>query len=342
MLYVSFHDNEQGKRNVAAYGDTGGLIIATVLTGPLPPAEAELRGLTFAPSGPESMWVLNGASKNSEIVSFARLGVPWPYKFSGQVMAYDPDPAARSPLWHPFDLSFAEQDGTLYCYVSNQDTNVVARLELDTETMSWQLAPVAPALPPSDLEYLRGTFVASSCGELPNVVKTPPVPESKGGLGVVIEGTGKNRKVTHSVRGVLWVNGALYVADEAGGEIKVYGADGSFYEPGTKLEAPVHLLVHEHEAGVQTLYVSAKKGVYWSPLRADAPGELELKLCIPMSDASGTAFGEDGSFYVANRKLNQISRYEHFSPSSSQAPLASSTFEVLPEPEFIMYGLDGP
>lgn len=342
MLYVSFHDNEQGKHNVAAYGDAGELIIATVLIGPLPPEEAELRGLSFVPSGPESMWVLNGASKNSEIVSFARLGVPWPYKFSGQVIAYDPDPSSLSPLWHPFDLSFAEQGGKLYCYVSNQDTNVVARLELDPETMSWQLAPIAPALPPSNLAYLRGTFVASSCGELPNVVKTPPVAESKGGLGVVIEGSGKDRKVTHSVRGVLWVNGALYVADEAGCEIKVYRADGSFYEPGTKIEMPVHLLVHEHEPGVQALYVSAKEGVYWSPLHANAPAELELKQCIPMSDASGIAFGADGSFYVANRKLNQISRFESFSPGSSQAPLASSTFEVLPEPEFIMYGPDGP
>lgn len=342
MLYVSFHDDEQGQRNVAAYGDAGGLIIANVLIGPLPAEEAELRGLSFLPSGPEAMWVLNGASKHSEIVSFARLGVPWPYKYSGQIMVYDSDPGALSPLWHPFDLSFAEQSGKLYCYVSNQDTNVVARLELDPQTMSWQLAPIAPALPPSDLEYLHGTFVASSCGELPNVVKTPPVPEGKGGLGVLIEGSGKDRKVTHSVRGVLWVNGALYVADEAGCKIKVYGADGTFYEPGTKIEMPVHLLAHEHEPGVETLYVSAKEGVYFSPLRANAPGELELKQCIPMSDASGIAFGADGSFYVANRKLNQISRYESFSPSSQAAQQASSTFEVLPEPEFIVYGEDGP
>jgi hypothetical protein len=66
MLYVSLHDGEQGKRNVAAYGDAGGLIVATVLIGPLPPEEAELRGLSFVPSGPESMWVLNGASKTAK------------------------------------------------------------------------------------------------------------------------------------------------------------------------------------------------------------------------------------------------------------------------------------
>ena len=331
MLFVSFHDDGGGERNIAAYEDDGTPIVDKVLIGPVPAVDAELRGLCFVL--PDILWALNGASKNSEIMGFARLA-PTVYKFFGQVTSY----AAVDSLWHPFDITFSNQNEKLYCYVSNQDTNVVARLEVGARV---QPAPTAPALPKGG-KFLEGTFVASSTEKLPGVKKeTTPILPGAGGLEVELDKGGK--KVLHSVRGVVWANGALYVADEPGNAIKVYNAEGGFLKPATQLHTPVHLLAHEDErTGAETLYVTGKRGVFWAPLRKGSPEKLEFPTTpgIEWPGASGMAFGSDGSFYVANRESRQVRRFENFSPNPSDTPIPSVTFEVFPEPEFILYVAD--
>jgi hypothetical protein len=336
MLIVTFHggtdgmddadgtdddrkeDPTHGHRKIAAYSDGGEPIHTNVLANIHASIGAvELRGLTFAPDG--ALLVLNASKERSEILAYT--GSTLPYAPAGVLASY---PHVNS-LWHPFDLTFSS-DG-LRCYVSNQDTNVVARFEVG-EHGSLTPAPYAPALPVGGT-FLDGTFVASSDGHLPGVLKkTTPVHQDHGGLDVRV----KDGKVAHSVRGVLWTNDALYVADEPGNAIKVYDARGDFLGQVT-IDTPVHLLAHE---GI--LYVTAAGGVFWTQLDATSPSHLILPLQagIGMEHASGIAFGSGRSFYVADRINSKISWYEDFSPD---APPGAPTkiFDVDNNPEFILH-----
>jgi hypothetical protein len=194
VLLVSFHGGPGDQNNVAAYTDQGSTTSAGILT-PSPPSDAELRGLAVAPDG--NLWVANGSKHGSTITAYSWTGST--YVFVATVLEY---PAAEA-LWHPFDVTFRADDAC--CYVSNQDTNVVARFVYPGAAP----APVAPALPQTGT-FLAGTFAASACGELPGVRQTTAVKVNDGGLAVTCELEAQCCcKVTHSVRGVLCANGAL-------------------------------------------------------------------------------------------------------------------------------------
>jgi hypothetical protein len=320
MLIVSFHGGAGGQCNLIAYQDDGTPLPGAVLANlDAMVADAELRGLSFAPNG--ELWVLNASRARSEILSFSGPGPP--HVPTGRLATY-PDVEA---LWHPFDFTFSIEDGTLYCYVANQDTNVVARLIPAADGRQLIPAPVAPALPP-DHKFLQGTFVASANGNLPGVPHTHPIAASDGGLCVEIE----KGKICHSVRGVLWANPSLYVADEPGDAVKVYDATGRFQGQSTTIRTPVHLLATSGH-----LYAAAREGVFWTPLDPRAPARLAFPATasIEMAHASGIALGSDQSLYVANRKQNKICVYADFSPDAP--PVLSRTFDVEPEPEFILY-----
>src|SRR5262249_6216563 len=68
-------------------------------------------------------------------------------------------------IYHPF--SFVFDSAMSYCYISNQDTNVVVRVNAPGGSggSSGTAAPVNSALPGSN--FLAGTFVASQQGFLP-------------------------------------------------------------------------------------------------------------------------------------------------------------------------------
>ncbi len=320
MLIVTFHDGGDGSSAIAAYTDSGQAIPGEVLAKPKSPAStgaAELRGLAFAPNG--DLLVLNGAKSASEILAYRPTKLPYPYF---DRLAWYPNVES---LWHPFDLTFSYEAGKLFWYVSNQDTNVVARLEVGADG-KLKPAPIAPALPPGS--FLEGTFVASSNGDLPHVKQTTAVKTKLGGLEVEIE----DGKIAHSVRGTLWTNGALYVADEPAEAVKVYGARGEYLGHATLPAAPTHLL-----AGKGVLLVSAADGIYWANLDPNEPGRLafQSKPGLPVSNASGLAFGAGGSgLYVGERKAKKIRRYGGFFPDSLDS---STTFPVAGQPEFILY-----
>jgi hypothetical protein len=328
MLIVTFHGGTTGdptegpapaQRKIAAYTDS----IEPIHTDVLAKIHAsivatELRGLTFAPNG--DLLVLNASKERSEILAYN--GSQLPYAPAGRLASY---PRVNS-LWHPFDLTFSSDAGQRYCYVSNQDTNVVARFEVGADG-SFTPAPYPPALPAGGT-FLEGTFVASSVGKLPGVqIHTTPIPEREGGLAVEVDGG----KVTHSVRGVLWTNDALYVADEPGEAIKVYDAQGDFLGQ-AQIDTPVHLVAHEG-----LLFVSARKGVFWTQLDARSPAELVFPLepGIAMSQPSGIAFGSGRNLYIADRSNSKIHWYKDFSPTG---PLAKpAILDVDESPEFTLY-----
>jgi hypothetical protein len=320
MLIVSFHGGSQGQRNLVAYEDDGTPIPGAVLANlDAMIGDAELRGLSFAPNG--ELWVLNASRQMSEILSFSPPGPP--YAPAGRLAAY-PDVEA---LWHPFDLTFSAQDGTHYCYVANQDTNVVARLMPAADGRRLVPAPIAPALPPHQ-KFLASTFVASANGKLPGVPHTYPIAASDGGLCVEIE----KDKITHSVRGVVWACESLYVADEPGNAVKVYDATGRFQGRSATIYTPVHLLV----AGGR-LYATAREGVFWTSLDPHSPAKLAFPATanIELEHASGIALGSNRTFYLADRKKSKIYMYANFSPDAP--PGVPTTFDVEPEPEFVLY-----
>jgi hypothetical protein len=132
------------------------------------------------------------------------------------------------------------------------------------------------------------------------------------------------------VRGLAWVNGVLYVADEPGNAIKAYDADGGFLAPAAPLQTPVHLLCRE-----QALFVTARAGVFASPLSQSEPQKLAPELLIEGKDLSGMAFSPAGMFYVAHRKESKVSIFEDVAPHAE--PKHVKTFAVLKEPEFVLY-----
>src|SRR6202030_4031163 len=129
-----------------------------------------------------------------------------------------------------FDFTF---DGAGYCYISSQDTNVVTRLAVTADGRIGTPAPLAAALPAQG-KFLPGTFVASSVGNVSSSTTPVSVPA---GLEYSDEGEKK-----HSVRGVVWVNNALYVVDQPACRIKVYDKNGSFLGQSNGVESPVNLL----------------------------------------------------------------------------------------------------
>jgi hypothetical protein len=342
MLFVTFHDDEKDSYNVAAYTDAVVLSKAKVLDDPNL-GKAELRGLSFAPDG--ALWVLNGSAGTSQILRYTGSGTS--YKRAGVIASY---PALNS-LWHPFDLAFTAQGTPRLCYVSSQDTDVVAYFALAADFKSAKPLPLPPALP-SGGRFLTGTFAAASPRKLPGVQATTPVRQLDGGLNVTVEllehkdKTGAwelQEKVTHSVRGVLWNGQTLYVADEPGNAIKLYNASGHLLGQTEPIEAPVHLCVRKETykgKPVETLYASGKLGVFCAtlPLPEKAVSkrifEFSGKPLIAQKDASGIAFGPT-TLYVGERKSGQIFAYESFSREAHEHKYKA--LSVLGSPEFILY-----
>jgi hypothetical protein len=202
-------------------------------------------------------------------------------------------------LYHPFALAFDEEQ---YCYISNQDTNVITRLEFDDEkARTASAAPVPPGL--SDQKTLfEGTFVGCSSAQLPGLMPTTPVPPPQG-LDVFIDS--KLGKVHFSVRGIAVADGLLYVCDEPAGLIKVYDTDGRLKHSSNQVLRPVHLLTHESQlfmsGGDEVMVAQLGK----SPMCFTAAEGVEGK------NVSGMSFARHGGlFFVANRNADCVCRYD--------------------------------
>lgn len=245
---------------------------------------SELRGLGLVADG--LLWVLSGGKKASEILAFTGGGDS--YTYAATVATYSPD----SALLHPFDFTF---DDAGNAYVSNQDTNVVARLDVASTRRSATPAADASALPAGS--YLPGTFVASAVG-IPVGVTTVDPPTA-------LEVTIVEGKASNSVRGVAWADGLLYVADEVAGVVKTYDSDGAFQGQSNVVGSPVHLLVTG-----DALLVTNGTDVLADGL-TEAP-ELKKLKAIDVPTPSGLALDAGGNLYVASRKGKAIYTYANF------------------------------
>lgn len=313
MLFVTLHggkpERNPHKNNIHAYDKDGNRITSSVLGDSEGVILDELRGVYLAG---KYLYVANANKTQNSVLCYEGSGTQ--YRF---VSRFASSQTCNSIL-HPFDFSF---DGLGYCYLSSQDTNVVTRLIVSQDGRVGTPAPVAAGLPQSG-KFLAGTFVASSNGKLSNPATTP-VSTPTGLAYSAVEAK------KHSVRGVVWANGRLYVADQPARTVKVYDITGKYLGQSNELDegSPVHLIVHRG-----SLYASGGDHVFTARLPS-SPGKLELRAIdgVKVKNCCGMAFGNSGNFYVASRTENTILKFDvDFKPIKFRCDLPDN-------PEFLVH-----
>jgi hypothetical protein len=309
MLFVTLHGGKPGTdprtNNVHAYDKNGAKLTSSVLDDTEGVILSELRGIYLVG---EYLYVVNANKQQNSLLCYRGSGVK--YAFVSQVVSRESCPG----IMPPFDLAL---DGVGNCYLSSQDTNVVTRLTLTGGGKRANPAPLAPALPAQG-KFSPGTFVASSVSLKPATTPVPP----PAGLEYSEEGEKK-----HSVRGVVWANGALYVADQPARCIKVYDGNGKFLGQSSDVETPVHLL-----AWKGSLYVSGANRVLAAKL-PNPPGNFALSPIkdVKVKNSCGMAFSDSGHLYVASRTENVILKFDSdFKPMKFRCELPDN-------PEFLLH-----
>jgi hypothetical protein len=324
MWYISFQgESKSGINNILVYHDSGKEHSQANLlpTGGNNPELNELRG--FAIVG-NLLYVVNAHKSASQILIYE--------ESKGGAYSFDKIFASMksiNSIYHPYDLTFDTQGN---CYASSQDTNVVTGIQPDGSAIN--VASYLQQTYPPPAQFLAGTFVASSVPLVPSSSTTSPpaVPTPQGLDASMANGSGSS---SHSVRGVLFYDGYLYVADEPANAVKVYDiATGELYGQiaGDTLSAPVQLLLNG-----AMLYIGStgNDSVVTCDLSKGAPSGTVSPAAFIKGDAksvSGMAFDADGYFYAADRKAQKIVKF------NSDGTLVGNFITKLPDdPEFILY-----
>ena len=212
MLLVTFHGGPPpGINNVYAYDTANGeCLTQTALTVKDGVELSELRALLLTG---EFLYVANGGKTTSNVLCYTAPTNGSSFTFASTVIADTLSKKGHfeTAIAHPFGLAFDNET----CYVSNQDTNVVASVTLTNSGQTGSLgsgcqSSYLTSLFPSPDVFLDGTYVASQVGTLHHVeVQAQDVPQQNGGLGVFL----LDGKVKNSVRDVAVSNGNLIFCD---------------------------------------------------------------------------------------------------------------------------------
>jgi hypothetical protein len=314
MLLVTLHggkpEKDPHKNNVHAYDKEGNKITSSLLDTRDDLILNELRGLYVTD---KYLYVVNANMNQNSVLCYEGSGTHYRY-----VSTFASCQTCKGIL-HPFDLAFDALD---YCYLSSQDTNVVTRLIVSKDGKTGRPAPLPPTLSASGA-FLPGTFVGSSKGDLPPQATTAVKPPA--GLCYYAPKFSTDKK--HSVRGVAWASGHLYVVDQPAGTVKIYDITGKFVGQSNAVETPVHVIVNK---GV--LYVSGANQV----LSARLPSPPQDFVLTPIKglkvkNSSGMAFSNSGNFYVASRTENTVLKFDKdFHPVKFHCDLPDN-------PEFLLH-----
>jgi hypothetical protein len=326
VWWISYRgEGKAGVENIGVFEDDGTPRKEhPLLLDPSPDAHPLHIARGFALVG-DDLYIANAWRKDSHVARYRRHGDTFHY---ADIVVATKDVSA---MVHPFDVELGD-DGRLY--MSCQDTNTVVAVLPKTR----KPAPVALHLRKTfpGGNFLPGTLVASSQGRLPECGEhAPPNVPAPQGLKVVLDEHGKPR---HSVRGIIVHRKHLYVADEAGDNVKIFEvATGRFVARigGKKMAKPVHLILHD-----ATLYIGAagSGSILAFDIREKAPqGDLKARVIIDckLKAPSGFAIGPDGDFYVAERLKMRVRR---FSPKGKKR---GTFIDRLPDmPEFLVHIAD--
>ena len=326
MWWISYRgEGKAGVENIGIFEDDGTPRKKHPLLLDASPGAHELhiaRG--FALVG-DDLYIANAWRKNSHVARYHRHGDT--FRFA-EVVATTKNVAA---MVHPFDVELGD-DGQIY--MSCQDTNTVIALMPKTRAPAPVAAHLRKKFPRGN--FLPGTVVASSHGRLPEVGKRAPLDvPSPQGLKVVLDVHGKPR---HSVRGIVVHREHLYVADEAGDEVKIFEVKSGRNVgriKGSRLTKPVHLILHG-----DTLYIGAAGS--GSILAFDIPdkaprGKFKARTIIDgkLKAPSGFAIGPDGDIYVGERFHQRVQRF------SVKGKKKKTFIDGLPDiPEFLVHVAD--
>ena len=305
MLLVTFHGGKGGVNNVYGYSTKRDVKLPQTkpqtkqaLSVPANIELDELRGISVYQS---NLYVINGGDKTSNVLVFQ--GPPQ----TGPLFEYlDTVIGKGQSIMHPFGIAF--QSPTI-CYVSDQDSNVVARITLTTGAggtvtgslgSGCQSAYLTSLYPPAS-NFLDGTMVASQNGNLVGVpVIAPNVPQNQGGLNVLPAAV-NNQPVapSNSVRDVAVANAILFVCDEVDSQVNMYSLSGGTYlGSGSLPDGPTHIAL-----GGGGLWVSAGASLSWSALPASTQGASltfqQIAIGVPgKNKIGGISFEDSGNVYV--------------------------------------------
>jgi hypothetical protein len=293
--------------NIHVYDKDGKLVTQSILDDTPGIVLDELRAIHLRG---KLLYVVNANQSQNNVLCYKAKGKKYSY------VSTFVSGASCPAVLHPFDLTF---DDLGFCYLSSQDTNVVTRLKVSKNGRTGTPAAIAPALPANG-KFMPGTFVASSVGTLSTPGTTPvAIP-----AGLAYSGAGAKK---HSVRGVLWVRGALYVVDQPAGRVKVYDPDGKLVGQSNQVKQPVHL--HHHQG---RLYVTGGNQVLTAKIPKKA-GDFTLEPLpgLEMKNAGSLMITGSGQMYLASRTGNVIGKFD-----KKLAPLAFGS--TLPDnPEFLLH-----
>ena len=241
MLLVTFHGGSGSSsiNNVHVYDTSDGKhLTKDALGAPTQGKLSELRAMVLANG---LLYVANGAKSQSTVLAY-NTGT----SFTCAATLIGPSLSNKghfeSAIAHPFGIVF---NGTS-CFISNQDTNVVAQVTVSNNGLTGSLVQG-----PSDYlkglfatgTFLDGTCVASQVGILNDVdVITTVVDHVHGGLGASLD----KGSVKNSVRDVAIANGILLVCDEPENVVNLYSlTDGSYLGSSNALaDGPTHLAIN--------------------------------------------------------------------------------------------------
>lgn len=347
MLLVTFHGGKSGINNIYGFSTKDGTLeTKTALSAPHHVKLDELRAMAVYNG---NLYVVNGSKHTSNVLVF-----PGPPKKGPEFDYLDTVIGPGQSIMHPFGIAFDPSSPN--CYVSNQDTNVVAQVNLTTGKdgvvtgtlgSGCQSGFLNKLYPPPDV-FLDGTFVASQIGTLAGVpVDAPNVSAANGGLGVT--GSGTPLAPSNSVRDVAIANGILFVCDEVDSQISMYDLNGgAFLTPGSLSGSkPTHLAIANGG-----LWVSAGRSLYWSALPASVSGASRsfqsVAIKVPANNKiGGISFDSSGNVYVVFQEgtgSTGLGSIEKYAVKAGSPPSLSggATFATISDdtPEFCMWVSD--
>jgi len=346
MFVVTFHGGSSGTQQVYSYEDdgSGGVPYLTAAT---PSVTTGFRDIQFLPPGSGGVFYLvNSYINASEVFEIAPDATTVPAPLVNGVGGTG---TVLCSVYHPFAIAF---DGEMeVCYVSNQDSNTVVRVNGPNEANPGQPMAINPVLLqlPGDPTFLPGTFVASQIPLAPPGCPTPTaVGPEDGGLAASPSTLQPDQTPSNSVRGVSVIGTTLYVADEVDNCIRTYDTGtgaylGSIPDTQGLALSPTHLLANDG-----LLYISV------SPAAANAgalvlcfnPSTKTLSAVVSnsgtdgpdISHPAGMTFDGSGNFYLADLDGQVVYQFNSdFTLTANQPFLPQGGGQMPDQPEFILW-----
>ncbi len=242
--------------------------------------------------------------------------------FSRTLLGTAVTPQTSTALAHPYAVAF-DPGGNLYA--SSQDTNVVSGYAVAAAGFPATPLAVASYLTtafPSGGTFYAGTYVASAQPVTAGGETPPAVPVAQGGLTMTgftaapaSAADAVKAPARHSVRGILFAGGALYVADEGGARVAIYDAATGAYKSALTtttdgkwtLSTPVGL-AYDAASGHVFIGDPGNDAIFsYHPKSQKFELELDKKSGGDgLKKVSGLAFAPGGTLFFASRETQAI------------------------------------